>query len=42
LIGAIYDVKTGVVEFLEETFMCGSVKHFYLDVDGETSHVKAY
>lgn len=41
LIGAIYDVKTGVVEFLEETFMLGSVKHFYLDVDGETAQAKA-
>nr|AIA13676.1 Carbonic anhydrase [uncultured bacterium] len=42
LIGAIYDVKTGLVEFLEETFMLGDVKHFYLDVDGETSQAKAY
>jgi carbonic anhydrase len=32
LIGAIYDVKTGVVEFLDDTFMLGEVKHFYLDV----------
>jgi carbonic anhydrase len=42
LIGAIYDVKTGLVEFLEETFMLGNVRHFYLDVDGETSQAKAY
>jgi carbonic anhydrase len=41
LIGAIYDVKTGVVEFLEETFMLGDVKHFYLDVEGEASQAKA-
>jgi carbonic anhydrase len=32
LIGAIYDVKTGVVEFLDDTFMLGAVKHFYLDI----------
>ena len=35
LIGAIYDVETGKVEFLEETLMFGEIKHFYLDVDGE-------
>lgn len=32
LIGAVYDVKTGVVEFLDDTFMLGGVKHFYLDI----------
>jgi carbonic anhydrase len=32
LVGAVYDVETGAVEFLEETFMLGEVKHFYLDV----------
>ncbi len=32
LIGAVYDVETGAVEFLEDTFMLGEVKHFYLDV----------
>lgn len=42
LIGAIYDVKTGLVEFLEDTFMLGDVKHFYLDVDGETSQARSY
>ena len=35
LIGALYDVETGQVEFLEETLMSGGIKHFYLDVDGE-------
>jgi hypothetical protein len=35
LIGALYDVETGRVEFLEETFMLGEIKHFYLDVAGE-------
>ncbi|HJQ33011.1 MAG TPA: carbonic anhydrase family protein [Pyrinomonadaceae bacterium] len=32
LVGAVYDVETGAVEFLEDTFMLGEVKHFYLDV----------
>ncbi len=32
LIGAVYDIDTGLVEFLEETFMFGEVKYFYLDV----------
>ncbi|MGI8409327.1 MAG: carbonic anhydrase family protein [Pyrinomonadaceae bacterium] len=32
LIGAIYNVETGLVEFLEETFMLGEIRHFYLDV----------
>ncbi|HEX8144190.1 MAG TPA: carbonic anhydrase [Pyrinomonadaceae bacterium] len=35
LIGAIYDVKTGAVEFLDDTFMLGEVKHFYLDVSND-------
>jgi carbonic anhydrase len=33
LIGAIYDIDTGLVEFLDETFMHGEIKHFYLDVN---------
>lgn len=37
LIGAIYDVETGAVEFLEETLMFGEIRHFYLDIDGETT-----
>ncbi len=40
LIGAIYDVETGCVEFLEETFMLGEIRHFYLDVNGENNHAK--
>lgn len=32
LIGAVYDVETVTVEFLEDTFMLDEVKHFYLDV----------
>jgi carbonic anhydrase len=37
LIGALYDVETGLVEFLDETFMLGEIKHFYLDVVGESA-----
>jgi carbonic anhydrase len=33
LIGAIYDVDTGRVEFLEETFMFGELKHFFMDIE---------
>ena len=40
LIGALYDVETGQVEFLEETLMLGEIKHFYLDVKGETAQSK--
>lgn len=35
LVGAMYDVETGSVDFLEETLMIGEVKHFYLDI-GQT------
>lgn len=35
LVGAMYDVETGTVEFLEETLMIGEVKHFYLDIGQE-------
>ena len=31
LIGALYDVETGAVAFLEDTLMLGEVKHFQLD-----------
>ncbi len=31
LIGGIYDVSTGAVQFLDDTWMCGQVRHFYLD-----------
>jgi len=33
LIGAMYDVSTGAVTFLEDTWMCGTVRHFYLDAN---------
>ena len=36
LIGAIYNVETGEADFLEETFMLGEIKHFYLDVNSQT------
>lgn len=39
LIGALYDVEIGVVEFLEETLMLGKIKHFYLDVNGQKQEV---
>ena len=32
LIGGLYSVETGAVTFLEDTYMCGEVKHFYLDM----------
>jgi carbonic anhydrase len=31
IIGAMYDVSTGSVEFYEETWMCGAVRHFYVE-----------
>ena len=35
LIGAMYSVETGEVHFLEDTYMCGQVKHFYLDMPAQ-------
>ena len=32
LIGAMYDVETGAVEFFDDTLMQGEIKHFYLDI----------
>lgn len=32
LVGATYSVESGEVEFFEDTYMCGEIKHFYLDV----------
>jgi carbonic anhydrase len=34
LIGALYDVETGQVEFLEDTYMLGRIRHFHVDADG--------
>jgi carbonic anhydrase len=42
LIGAIYDVETGTVGFLEETLMYGEIKHFYLDLGGETTKAETH
>ncbi len=36
LIGAMYSIESGVVEFMDETFMLGEIRHFYLDVAQET------
>lgn len=33
LIGAMYDVSSGVVSFMDDTWMCGSIRHFDLDRD---------
>jgi carbonic anhydrase len=33
LIGAYYDVATGEVEWLEDTFMHGEIRHFFLDAN---------
>jgi carbonic anhydrase len=41
IIGAVYDVQTGEVDFMEETLMLGGIKHFYLDVNPENSTVVA-
>lgn len=35
IVGAYYDVETGSVEFMEDTFMFGEIKHVYLSVDGD-------
>ena len=34
LVGGVYSVDSGQVEFLEDTWMCGNVRHFYLDLPG--------
>lgn len=33
LVGAMYHIGTGAVEFLDDTWMCGAVRHFYLDTN---------
>ena len=32
LIGGLYDLASGHVEFLDDTWMCGEIRHFYLDL----------
>jgi carbonic anhydrase len=39
LVGGYYDLETGGVRFFEDTYMCGEVKHFYLDVPERPSFV---
>lgn len=39
LIGGNYSVESGEVKFFEDTWMCGEVKHFYLDVPERSSLV---
>ena len=34
LIGAMYDVASGAVQFMDDTWMCGDVRHFFLDANG--------
>lgn len=34
LVGGMYDVSTGAVQFFDDTWMSGSVRHFYLDTAG--------
>jgi len=41
LIGAMYEVETGNIEFLEETLMLGEIKHFFLDVKNQAAGAKA-
>ncbi len=36
LVGGIYDVATGAVQFFDDTWMCGEVRHFYLDASLHT------
>jgi carbonic anhydrase len=33
LLGAIYDIDTGQVEYLEDTFMFGEIRHLFVDVN---------
>lgn len=32
LVGGYYDVETGAVTFFDDTYMCGEIKHFYIEV----------
>jgi carbonic anhydrase len=36
LIGAHHDLESGAVTFFRDTYMCGAIKHFYLDVPPST------
>lgn len=39
LIGAMYDVGSGAVDFYDDTWMCGGIQHFYLDTASRTPKV---
>jgi carbonic anhydrase len=32
LVGGYYDLESGAVTFYDDTYMCGEVRHFYLDL----------
>ncbi len=32
LVGAHYDLESGAVTFFRDTYMCGEVRHFYIDL----------
>lgn len=32
LVGGYYDIETGRVSFFDDTYMCGAIKHFYIEV----------
>lgn len=33
LVGGVYSVESGIVDFFEDTYMCGRVKHHYLNAN---------
>lgn len=37
LIGGMYSLESGEVIFLDDTYMCGEIRHFYLDVPERSS-----
>ncbi len=37
LVGGHYDLDTGEVVFFDDTYMCGEIKHFYLDLPDRAS-----
>jgi carbonic anhydrase len=38
LVGGMYDVASGSVAFFDDTWMCGAVRHFYLDAHPDREH----
>lgn len=41
LIGGHYDLDSGAVDFFDDTYMCGEVRHFYLDLPARPSEAPA-